>query len=103
MNHPIRPFVQMAIDAVDVVLSDPEGRFDPDRFDRYETFGAARDAALTSLEVMLYEGDYDDDDHRRDVEKMLEMLESAQTYEELEARSEYRDYLRTLNQARSAA
>jgi hypothetical protein len=103
MNYPIRPFVQMAIDAVDVVLSDPEGQYDPDHFDRYETFGEARGAALTSLEVMLDERDYDDEDHRQEIEQVLEMLESARSYEDLEARPEYCRYLGILNPSRSAA
>jgi hypothetical protein len=93
MSQPIRPFVQMAINAVDVVLSDPEVRYDPDQFDRYETFESARDAALTSIEVMLDEGDYDDEDHRVDLERMRQMLESATTYDELHAQAAYRKFL----------
>jgi hypothetical protein len=103
MIHPIRPFVQMAIDAVDVVLVDLEGRYDPDQFDRYETFDSARDAALTSVEVMLDEGDYDDEDHRRDLEQMREMLEAARSYADLDGQPDYHRFLRNLNPARSAA
>jgi hypothetical protein len=93
----------MAIDAVDVVLSDPEGRYDPQHFDRYETFVSARDAALTSVEVMLDEADYDDEDHRRDLEEVREMLEAAETYDDLASQAGYRRFLNPLESARSAA
>jgi hypothetical protein len=103
MNHLDRPFVQIAINAVDVVLLDSEGRFDPDHFDRYESFVAARDAALTSVEVMLDEGDYDDEEHRLDLEEVREMLESAETFDDLDRQPAYQRFLQSLTPARSAA
>jgi hypothetical protein len=103
MNPTNRPYVQLAIDAVDVVLSDPEGQYDADLYDRYETFDSARDAALTSVEVILDEGDYDDEEHRRDLETMRAMLEAAQSYEDLTRQPTYRRFLRRLKPIRSAA
>ena len=41
-----KPFVHLTIDAVDTVILDPEGRFDPELYDHYATFTEARDAAL---------------------------------------------------------
>ncbi len=103
MNPLTRPFVQLSIDAVDLVLADPEGRYDPDLFDRYETFEAARDAALTSVEVMLDEADYDDESHRLDLEQVRELLESAHSFEELESQPEYQRFLHSSTPVRSAA
>ena len=87
------PFVHVSIDAVDAVILDVEGRYDPERFDHYPTFEAARDAALSSVEVMLDEGDYDGDDHRAELERMLPMLESASSFEDLVSMADYRWFL----------
>src|SRR3954468_85989 len=95
-----KPFVQLSIDAVDALVFDPEGRYDPESFDRYETFVMARDAALTSIEVMLDEGDYDDEAHREELEQMRSMLETSESYEELMQLAAYRRFLRKLSKAR---
>src|SRR5947209_16352356 len=103
MQDTIKPFVQLSIDAVDAVVFDPEGDYDPESYDRYETFVMARDAALTSIEVMLDEGDYDDEGHRDELEQMRVMLEMSESYEELEQLADYRRFLRKLSKARSVA
>ncbi len=88
-----KPFVHLPIDAVDTVVFDPEGRFDAERYDRYETFTQARDAALSSIEIMLDEEDYDGQDHREELERMLGLLESASSYEDLEHHSAHQRFL----------
>lgn len=88
-----KPFVHMTIDAVDLVVHDPEGRYDPDHYDRYPTFEAARDAALSSVELMLDAGDYDGDDHRKELEQMLGILEPSETYDDLARQPAYRWYV----------
>jgi hypothetical protein len=103
MNLFAKPFVHLAIDAVDTVIFDPEARFDAERFDRYDSFSAARDAALSSIEIMLDEEDYDGDDHRSELEQMLALLESSATYEELEPHSGYRGMLERLDAVRPVA
>ena len=87
------PFVHVSIDAVDAVILDLDGRYDPEHYDHYATFEAARDAALSSVEVMLDEGDYDGEDHRQELLRMLPMLESATSFEDLAARADYRWFL----------
>jgi hypothetical protein len=79
-----KPYVHIAIDAVDTVIFDPDGLLDPEQYDHYETFEAARDAALSSIEVMLDEEDYDGEDHRDELERMHELLETSPSFEELE-------------------
>jgi hypothetical protein len=85
-----KPFVHLASDAVDTVVFDPEGRFDAERYDHYDSFTAARDAALSSIEVMLDEADYDGEDHREELERMLGLLEASSTYEDLEHHAYHR-------------
>jgi hypothetical protein len=98
-----KPFVQLAIDEVDTIIHDPDGLYDPEYYDRYETFEAARDAALTSIEVMLDEADYDGDDHREELELMHRLLEQAEGLADLEARADYLAFLERLLPARTVA
>jgi hypothetical protein len=98
-----KPFVHVPIDAVDTVVFDPEGRFDAERYDRYESFTQARDAALSSIEIMLDEADYDGLDHREELERMLGALESAASYEDLESHSDHRWLLGRLDLAQPVA
>jgi hypothetical protein len=83
MERLTKPFVHLPVDAVDSVVFDPEGRFDAELYDRYASFIEARDAALSSIEIMLDEGDYDGDDHRSELELMLKLLEASSSYEDL--------------------
>lgn len=103
MNPIAKPYIHVTIDAVDTVALDLEGRFDADRYDRYSTFDEARDAALTSIEVMLDEQDYDGEDHRQELEAMLPLLEAARSFDELEGHAEYRQLLERLNTSSSLA
>jgi hypothetical protein len=103
MDSLFKPYVHLPIDAVDTVILDAEGHFDSERFDRYATFTEARDAALSSIEIMLDEQDYDDEDHREELERMLGPLESSETFEELESDSAYRRIVSRLDRERSAA
>ncbi len=103
MPHTIRPFVHLAVDAVDLVVADPEERYDADHFDRYQTFESARDAALTSVEVMLDEKDFDDESHRLDLELVREMLETAQEYGDLLGKADYHRFLSAIPHQESAA
>jgi hypothetical protein len=103
MDSLSKPYVHLPIDAVDTVVFDAEGHYDGDRHDRYATFAEARDAALSSIEIMLDEEDYDGEDHRDELEQMLGSLESSSTFEELMARAAYRRSLDRLDPARSAA
>ena len=103
MKKALRPFVHLPIDAVDAVVHDPEGRYDPELFDRYETFDEARDAALTSVEVLLDEGDFDGEDHRDELERMRLMLENAQSFGDLETQKDYQWFLQRITQKKTAA
>ena len=67
------------------------------------TFTEARDAALSSIEIMLDEEDYDGEDHREELERMLGHLESSSSYEELERHAAHRRLVARLDPARSAA
>jgi hypothetical protein len=98
-----KPFVHLTIDAVDTVVFDPEGRLDAERYDRYDSFAQARDAALSSIEIMLDEGDYDGEDHRVELERMLGLLEASSTHEDLESQADYRWQLSRLDSARAVA
>jgi hypothetical protein len=98
-----KAYVHLPIDAVDTVLFDPEGRLDADRFDRYPSFIAARDAALSSIEIMLDEQDYDGEDHRQELEQMHQLLDAANTFEELSAHDEYNQLLTRFEPAQSVA
>jgi hypothetical protein len=103
MDSLLKPYVHLPIDAVDAVIFDAEGRYDSERYDRYATFTAARDAALSSIEIMLDEGDYDDEEHREELERMLGPLETSETFEQLEGHSAYRRLVARLDLERSAA
>jgi hypothetical protein len=100
MHPDSKPFVHLPIDAVDVVAYDPEGRYDGDR---YATFAEARDAALTSIEIMLDHGDYDGEDHLAELEEMLGLLESASSFGQLEADPGYREFVERLGMVRPVA
>jgi len=103
MDSLSKPYVHIPIDAVDAVVFDAEGHFDGERYDRYATFAEARDAALSSIEIMLDEEDYDGEDHREELEQMLGSLESSSTFEELMSHAAYRRLVDRLDPARSAA
>lgn len=103
MDIPSKPYVHLAIDAVDTVTFDPEGRFDTELFDHYATYAEARDAALSSIEIMLDEADYDGEDHREELERMLGLLESSSEYEELQRQLSHRRLLDRLELTRFAA
>ncbi len=98
-----KPFVQLAIEQVDTVIYDSEGRFDPELHDRYETFDAARDAALTSIEVMLDEADYDGEDHREELEQMQDLLETSVSIDDLQRQAGYQWFLNRLAAGRTVA
>src|SRR3954453_15816335 len=103
MEPTAKLYVHHTINAVDAVAFDPDGRYDADRHDRYATFDQARDAALSSIELMLDEGDYDGEDHKAELEPMLRLLESATTFENLEAQADFRRLLEGLESALPAA
>jgi len=103
MEPTVKPYVHHTINAVDAVAFDPDGRFDADRHDRYATFDQARDAALSSIELMLDEGDYDGEDHKEELERMLGLLEAATSFECLEAHPEYQGFLGLLDPTPSLA
>src|ERR1700749_2967047 len=103
MDSLCKPYVHLPIDAVDTVVFDAEGHFDGEHHDRYATFAEARDAALSSIEIMLDEEDYDGEDHREELEWMLGLLESASAFDDLETQPAHRRLLDRLDPARSAA
>ena len=98
-----KPFVHLAVDAVDTVLFDPQGHFDAERYDHYESFAAARDAALSSIEIMLDLEDYDGEDHREELVRMQRLLESCSCHDELACQSDYQRLLDRLGSAKAAA
>jgi hypothetical protein len=98
-----KPYVHLTVDSVDLVVFDPHEQYDAERYDRYETFTQARDAALTCIETMLDEGDYDDEAHRSEIEAMQRLLESAAVFEDLEALPGYRWFRGRLESVVSAA
>src|ERR1700677_3776714 len=97
MEHFTKPFVHLPIDAVDSVIFDPAGRFEAKQYDRYASFTEARDAALSSIEIMLDEADYDGEDHREELERMLGLLESASSFDDLAAQPAHRRLLHRLD------
>jgi hypothetical protein len=103
MEPVAKPFVHLTVDAVDVVVLDPETRYDAQLYDRYPTFVEARDAALSSIELMLDEQDYDGDDHRDELEQMLRLLEPAQDFDDLRRDPSYRWFLDRLAPVRTVA
>ncbi len=96
MDDLIRPFVHVSIDAVDAVVYDADGRYDAEIHDHYATFAGARDAALSCVELLLDEADYDGDDHREELERMQGLLESAETFDDLAAHPGYRWFLQRI-------
>jgi hypothetical protein len=98
-----KPYVHLAVDSVDLVVFDPHEQYDADRYDRYATFTQAREAALTCIETMLDEGDYDDEAHCNEIEAMQRLLEAAAVFEDLEALPGYRWFLGRLESVKSAA
>ncbi len=103
MDSLSKPYVHLTIDAVDTVVLDAKGHLDGEQYDRYATFAEARDAALSSIEIMLDEEDYDGDDHREELEQMLGYLESAASFEALDSQASYRRMLERHAPARIAA
>jgi hypothetical protein len=103
MNDEDKPYVHLAINAVDTVIYDPEGLVQDERSDRFSDFATARDAALSCVELMLHEEDYDDEEHRRELEVMLGLLECAASFEELLCRPEYRTFVKPLERPRRGA
>jgi hypothetical protein len=103
MQPVAKPYVHLTIDAVDAVVLDLDGRFDADRYDHYATFVEARDAALSSIELMLDEGDYDGDDHCDELRRMHRLLEPAATFDDLQHDPEYQWFLDRLQPACPAA
>ena len=103
MEHFTKAFVHLPIDAVDSVVFDPEGRFEAEHYDRYASFSEARDAALSSIEIMLDEADYDGEDHRDELEQMLGLLNSSSSYDELDRQPEFQRVLERLDPVRSFA
>lgn len=103
MDSLSKPYVHLPIDAVDTVVFDAEGHFDGEHHDRYATFAEARDAALSSIEIMLDEEDYDGEDHREELEQMLRHLESAESFADLETQPPYRRLLKRLAPSRTVA
>jgi hypothetical protein len=103
MDHLTKSFVHLPIDAVDSVVFDPEGRFEAEHYDRYASFSEARDAAHSSIEIMLDEADYDGEDHREELEQMLGLLNSSSSYDELDRQPEFQRVLERLDPVRSFA
>lgn len=103
MNADARPYLHLAINAVDTVVFDPKGYHDNDRSDRFDTYSEARDAALSCVELMLDEGDYDDEEHRKELELMLDILEKASSYPDLERCPQYRAFVSGLEPAQRGA
>lgn len=93
MDTTPKHFVHVTFDAVDAVAYDADSRYDAEVHDHYATFAEARDAALSCVELLLDEGDYDGDDHRDELERMRSLLESAETFDDLADRPEYRWFL----------
>lgn len=89
----MKPYVQTAIDQVNTVIYDPDNHFDADQYDRFASFETARDEAIYCLESLIDERDYDDDDHRREVVWMQQLLQSAETIADLERDAEYRRFV----------
>ncbi len=88
MDRAPKPYVQVVIDSVDTVIHDAEGVYDADRYDRYATFEQARDAAMSCIEDVLEEGDYDGEGHKAGLESMLGLLEEGATIEDLAGQAE---------------
>jgi hypothetical protein len=98
-----KQYVHLPIDAVDSVVLDAEERFDPELHDRYATYAEARDAALSSIELTLDAQDYDGEDHREELERMLALLEGTSTFDELEAKPGYHWFIARLETLKRSA
>jgi hypothetical protein len=98
-----KPYVQVVIDDLDIVVHDPEGHYDADHYDRYATFEQARDAALCCNEDVLDEGDYEGEDHKDRLEAMLRLLEAARSFQDLDSQPDYRRLLERIVPAWPAA
>ncbi len=103
MPYSAKPFVHLPIDAVDTVVLDAEGRIDPELHDHYATFVEARDAALSCVELLLDEGDYDGDDHHDELVRMAALLEGSESFDDLDAQADYRSFLGRLDLSHSLA
>ena len=103
MEHLQKPFVHLSIDAVDSVVFDPDGRFDAELYDRYASFIEARDAALSSIEVMLDEADYDGDDHQHELEQMRVLLDASSSFDDLLGHSAYQQFAERIEPLRACA
>ena len=56
MEQAPKPYVQESPSTtVDIVVFDPEGRYDPEQYDRFVNFEQSRDAALCCIEDVLEE------------------------------------------------
>ena len=93
MDSKLKHFVHVTIDSVDAVVFDADSRYDAEVYDHYATFGEARDAALSCVELLLDEQDYDGEDHRVELERMRALLEAATTFDDLAAESDYHWFL----------
>lgn len=91
--QPPKPFVHVTIDAVDTVVFDGDCRYDAEVHDHYATFIEARDAALSCVEELLDEGDYDGDDHRAELVRMQALLERSETFDDLVGQPDYAWFL----------
>src|SRR3954469_1539383 len=96
MEPTAKPYVHTSINAVDAVAFDPEGRYEADLYDRYATFEQARDAALSSIELMLDEGDCNGRNQREELQLMLGLLDPARTFSDLEGLPDYPGFLERL-------
>jgi hypothetical protein len=103
MNAVSKPYLHLSINAVDTVVFDPDGLYDSDRSDRYESYSEARDASLSCVEVMLDEEEYDDDQHKDELELMRGLLETSSSFDELRSCPEYLGFLKRLVAAPQAA
>ncbi len=103
MERMAGPFVHIAVNAVDTVALDFEGHYDPELVDHYPTFEQARDAALSCVELLLDEGDYDGEDHREELERMRVLLEDAATFDDLERQPAYQWFAGRLEPVPAAA
>ena len=82
---------------------DPEGRFDAELYDRYASFIEARDAALSSIEIMLDEADYDGDDHQHELEQMRVLLDASSSFDDLIGHSTYQQFVERIEPLRACA
>ena len=103
MPDTTKHFVHLPIDSVDTVVLDLDGHIDSELHDHYATFVEARDAALSCVELLLDEGDYDGEDHREELVRMAALLEAADSFDDLDGQPEYKGFLLRLDPAHSFA